>query len=421
VTETVELDSPQPTGPRAAFALIRHRNFGPYFFGNALSASGGWFQNLASALLVYRLTHSPFLLGVLNFAQFIPILVLSPWAGGLADRFDRRRLLFVTQTAAVVFSATLGALALADLATAWVVIVFAALVGSASAVSIPAQQALVTSLVPHRDLGTAIALNSMTFNIARALGPALAAAVVAAFGIAVAFFVNAASFLFFVVALLLVHPRAQQRAARAPLRESIALLRRQPRLLWLLFVVAAVGFASDPINTESPAFANAFGYPDTVAGLIIAVFGAGAVAAAFFFAGRTGSPQLTVLTLTVLGVGMIAFSLSPTLLVGVPFLFAAGFGYLASNARATTQLQLEVEETYRGRVMALWSIAFLGLRPFASLVDGAIAGAAGVRAAGIALAVPALVAAAAIGRRIRRRNAESPAMPGSRAGEEARA
>src|SRR5215213_6482410 len=128
----------QTVGPGAAWRVLRQRDFGLYFIGNASSASGTWFQNLAAAILVYRLTHSAFLLGVLNFAQFIPVLVLSPWAGGLADRFDRRRLLFVTQTAAVVFSATLGALALADLATAWVVIVFAALVGSASAVSIPA-------------------------------------------------------------------------------------------------------------------------------------------------------------------------------------------------------------------------------------------------------------------------------------------
>ena len=230
----------------------------------------------------------------------------------------------------------------------------------------------------------------------------LAAAVIAAFGIPVAFLINAGSYLVFVAALLFVRPRPQKRAASAPLRESIALLRRQPRLLWLLFVVMAVGFASDPVNTESPAFAQAFGYSDTVAGVIIGVFGAGAVSAALLFAGREGSPRLTVATLLVLTAGIVAFSLSPSLWIGFVFLFAAGFGYLASNARATTQLQLEVDERYRGRIMALWSIAFLGLRPFASLVDGAIADVAGVRAAGIVLALPALLAAVLIRRRIRR-------------------
>jgi MFS family permease len=403
MSSSAEVVERSVTGPRAVFRVVGQRNFGPYFLGNALSASGTWFQNLAASLLVYRLTHSPFLLGVLNFAQFLPVLLLAPWAGAAADRFDRRRILFVAQSGAVVLSATLGLLALADLANAWVVIGFGLLLGVSSGFSAPAQLALVPSLVQTRDLGAAIALNSMTFNLARAIGPVLAAAAVAAFGIPVAFLINAGSYLVFVAALLIVHPRRQERAARAPLRESLALLRRQPRLLWLLFVVMAVGFASDPVNTESPAFAHAFGYSDTVAGVIIGVFGAGAVAAALFFAGREGSPRLTVATLTILTLGIVAFSLSPSLWVGFVFLFAAGFGYLASNARATTQLQLEVEERQRGRIMALWSIAFLGLRPFASLLDGAIADVAGVRVAGVVLAVPALAAALLIRRRIGRR------------------
>src|SRR5438105_3632497 len=117
-----EAQPPQLSGPREAFRVVTQRNFGPYFLGNALSASGTWFQNLASALLVFRLTHSPFLLGVLGFSQFIPVLVLAPWAGAAADRYDRKQLLLVTQTAAVVLSATLGVLALAGLAPAWVVI-----------------------------------------------------------------------------------------------------------------------------------------------------------------------------------------------------------------------------------------------------------------------------------------------------------
>jgi MFS family permease len=153
---------------------------------------------------------------------------------------------------------------------------------------------------------------------------------------------------------------------------------------------------------ESPAFAHTFGYADTMAGVIIGVFGAGAVTAALFFAGRSGSPRFTVVTLMLLTGGVVAFALSPTLWIAFPFLLVAGFGYLASNARATTQLQLEVDESQRGRVMALWSVAFLGLRPFASLVDGAIANVGGVRVAGVALALPALAAALMIRRRIQR-------------------
>ena len=401
--ERIEEAPSQLSGPREAWRVARQRNFGPYFLGNALSASGTWFQNLAAALLVFRLTHSPFLLGVLSFSQFIPVLVLAPWAGAAADRYDRKQLLLVTQASAVGMSATLGVLAFAGLAPAWVVIVFALTLGVVSAYSAPAQQAFVSALVAPRDLAAAIALNSMTFNIARAAGPALAAATVAAFGIPVAFLVNSGSYLVFVAALLFVHPRPQQRQRHARLRESLALLRRQPRLLWLLLVVLAAGFGSDPVNTEAPAFAHAFGHHDTFAGLIIGAFGGGAVAAALLTAGREGSPRRTVVTLTLLAAGITAFSLSPTLAVGFPFLLVAGFGYLASNTRATTQLQLEVDESQRGRIMALWSVAFLGLRPLASLADGALAGAFGVRVAGVALAVPAFVTAALIFRRLRRR------------------
>ena len=407
--QPAEEEHPGGTGPREALRVATQRDFFPYFFGNALSASGTWFQNLAASLLLYRLTGSPFLLGVLNFAQFIPVLVLAPWAGSAADRFDRRRILLVSQSAAVLLSAGLGLLAFADEATTPVVLGCALALGVVSAFAAPAQQALISSLVPPRDLGSAIALNSMTFNIARAVGPALAAAVIVAFGIPVAFLVNAASYLVFVGALLFLRPRAQRRAARAPLRESLRLLRERPRLAWLLFVVMAVGFASDPVNTESPAFANAFGHPDTVAGVIVGLFGAGAVAAAFVFAGRTGSPRLTVAMLALLAGSMTLFSLSPTLAIASPFLVAAGFGYLTANARATTQLQLDVEESQRGRIMALWSIAFLGLRPFASLIDGAIADAYGVRVAGIALSIPAALAALLIARRLRRLGAAEPA------------
>src|SRR5919198_1023343 len=122
MSSTAEVAARPATGPRVALRVATQRDFGPYFLGNALSASGTWFQNLAASLLVFRLTHSPFLLGVLNFAQFIPILVLAPWAGAAADRYDRKRLLLVSQTVAIALSATLGVLAFADLATMAVVI-----------------------------------------------------------------------------------------------------------------------------------------------------------------------------------------------------------------------------------------------------------------------------------------------------------
>jgi MFS family permease len=146
-------EAPRPqAGPRAALSLIRSRQFGPYFIGNAASASGTWFQNLAALLLVYRLTHSPFLLGILNFCNFIPVLVLAPWAGAAADRFGRRRLLIATQIVATALSATLAALAWSGLADEWVVIGFALGLGVASAFSAPASTAFISQLVGREDL-----------------------------------------------------------------------------------------------------------------------------------------------------------------------------------------------------------------------------------------------------------------------------
>jgi MFS family permease len=239
----------------------------------------------------------------------------------------------------------------------------------------------------------------MTFNLARAIGPALAAISVSTLGIPASFAINSGSYLVLVLGLLVVHPAPRRLALRgeARLRDSLRLVRNQPRLLAYLVIVAAVGFSSDPVNTESPAFAVAFGRPDNEAGYLIGGFGAGAVLAAFLIAGRvTGSRSRMVITLLMLGGGMVAYSLVPWFAIGYLFLVVAGFGYLASNTAATSRLQLDVEDRQRGRIMALWSVAFLGLRPIASLLDGAISGAFGVRAAGVVLALPVLVIAAVI-------------------------
>jgi len=379
--------------------VIGSRNFGPFFFGNAASATGTWFQNLAAALFVYRQTHSPLLLGVLAFSNFVPVLLLVPWTGSAADRFDRRRLLLATQLVATALTGLLAALTWAGLTRVWVVMLCGVGLGVVSAFATPAAFSLIGGLVPREELGTAVGLNSMTYNLARAVGPALAAVAVSTVGIAASFAINSVSYLALVLGVLVVHPAARPHVARADsrLRDSLHLLRVRPALVASLLIVTAVGFASDPINTEAPAFAHAFDKPDTYAGFIIGAFGAGAVTAAFVLAGRVvGSRRRMATTLAVLGLGLVAFCLVQQFAVALGILVVAGFGYLASNTSATSRLQLGVEEHQRGRMMALWSVAFLGLRPVASLVDGALAQTFGVRVAGVVLALPALLGALAI-------------------------
>ena len=219
--------------------------------------------------------------------------------------------------------------------------------GVVSAFSAPAQQALIVSLVRRDEVPTAVALNSMTFNLARALGPEGAALSVHYFGIPASFAVNAASYAIFIAALLVVRPRRQERASReeSRVRDSVRLLRQKPELAAFLVIVAVVGFGSDPVNTLSPAFAHAYHRPDTWAGLIVGAFGAGAVTAALVVAGRVaGSRRRMAATLFLLGAGVAAFSVCPWLPLGLVLLFAGGFGYLASNTAATTRLQLGVAE-----------------------------------------------------------------------------
>jgi MFS family permease len=393
-------NAPRALGPAAVWRVLRGRNFAPYFLGNAASASGTWFQTLAASILLFRLTHSAFLLGVLQFCQFVPVLVLAAWAGALADRVDRRLLLLATQVIAAAFGAGLAAAAWTGHADETVVIGFSAGTGVALAFSQPAQMALVPSLVPRADVAQAVALNSVTFNLARAIGPVTAAAVVHWGGFGVAFTVNAASYAALIVGLLLVRPAPQVFAPAPRLRDGLRLVRADRRLALYLLAVAAASFGADPINTESPALAHAFGYSSNWAGTIVGAFGAGAVLAAAFLGGRIAGSRLQMAaTLGLLALGNALCALSPWLPLACGVLAFAGFGYLASNASATARLQLGVDESQRGRIMALWSIAFLGTRPISSLLDGALASTIGVKAAAAAMGVPALAGALAAARR----------------------
>jgi MFS family permease len=379
---------------------LRDRNFWPYFAGNLLSNCGTWFQNIAQAILVYRLTGSTFLVGVVNFAQFVGVFVLAPWAGSAADRFDRRHLVVVTQVVAAAVTALLAALQSAGLATTPVVIGLALVTGACVAFAIPAIQAMVPDLVEARDLPSAMAMSSLTFNLARAVGPLLGAVVVARWGIGVAFGLNSLSYLGLIAGLLAVHPRQRPRAAGPPprWRESLRMVRDDHALVALLLVVAAISLSQDPVSTLTPGFSEEiFERSDTVTGLLVGAFGAGAALAAASVAGRARDPVRRLAPgCLLMGVAMLGFALAPSLPFALGALLAGGFFFMVTNTGATTALTLEVAPEQRGRVMALWSLCFLGTRPLASLVDGALASTVGLRPAGVALTAPVLAAGAAI-------------------------
>jgi len=379
---------------------LRLRNFWPYFLGNLCSNCGTWFQNIAQALLIYRLTHSSFLVGVVNFAQFVGVFVLAPWAGSAADRFDRRRLIVTTQILASALIAVLAALQGAGRASTPVIIGLVLAVGMTWAFAIPAIQAMVPDLVPVEVVPSALAMSSLTFNLSRAIGPVLGAAVVAHWGIAPAFWLNALSYLGLIVGLLAVRPRPAPRPAgpRLSWGDSLRMVRADTALLALLGVVAAISISQDPVSTLTPGFSSElFHRSDTLTGLLVGAFGAGAALAAATAAGRASDPVRRLGPgCLLMGVGMLGFAFAPSPGFAFAALGLGGFFFMLTNTGATTALTLEVAPEQRGRIMALWSLCFLGTRPPASLADGGLASTAGLRPAAVALAIPVIVAGCAV-------------------------
>jgi len=383
----------RPPPARESLGLLADRSFGPFFFGNLIANCGTWFLVLAAGLFVYRLTGSAFLLGVVGFAQFAGVLLLAPWTGTAADRFDRRRLLFVAQGAATALASVLAALVMLDHATTATVIVFVLLIGLAQAFTVPALQAILPDLVAPERLGGAIALLAVTFNLARGAGPAAAALVIATAGIEWAFVVTALAYLALVAGVLAIHPRTQPKRPRRPrFRESIAVVRDRPRLAALMLVSSALSIGIDPVNTLSPAFAAAvWDRSDVLAGVLLGAFSVGALTAAFTVAGRPGQPRRQLVgRISLLVGGMVAFALAPTLELGVCALVVAGFGFLAASTATIKELQLSIDTDHRGRIMALWAVAFLGVRPLSSLADGALASASSPRLSALVMILPAL-------------------------------
>jgi MFS family permease len=384
--------------------VLANRDFGTFFLGSSLSNIGTWFQNIAAGLLVYELTRSTLLVGAVNFAQFLGAFVLAPVAGAAADRFDRRRLLMVTQVGAAAVGGTLAIVTAAGLVTTTVVVVAATMLGLALAFMVPALLALVPLLVPRRDLDTAVSLNSVTFNLARAVGPVLGALVVERAGYAVAFGLNAASFFAFVLALLVVRPRPQERAVgpRPRLLETVQLIRSRPTWTALLVAVVAVSTSTDPINTLTPELAkDVLGGRDLHVGLLVGAFGTGATVTALTLIGWIRRRQHALVgAMLVQGAGLASVALAPTLPWAMLGFAVSGGGFLAAITRSTVRLQSEVPETQLGRVMALWSLAFVGTRPLAALVDGVVAEAVGARGALVVLSLPVLLTAPWVHRKL---------------------
>jgi MFS family permease len=385
----------------SAFRAFQHRNYALFFSGQSLSYIGTWMQRTAVSWVVYSLTHSTLMLGFTVFAQQFPSFLLSLAGGIVSDRYDRRTILLLTQTASLLQAAALAALVLRQHFEIWQLLALSVLLGIINAFDVPARQPLVHQLVAQpEDLPNALALNAAMVNAARLVGPALSGLVLQAYGAGICFLLNALSFLAVLVSLLLLKLPATpkpttHRNAAAEFKAGLAYLRATPALNRLIVLLALVSLLVLPYDTLLPVFtkvvfqgnAATFGYLSSGLGL-------GALAGAFSLAALKKGRSLRVLlgySTFLTGGGLLSFSQARSLPLALLLAVVCGFGALFTNTLCFTILQLEAAPDMRGRLMSYGSMAFFGMIPLGSLLVGAVSGWLGAPATLLGQGVLALV------------------------------
>lgn len=391
------------------FRALRHRNFRLYIGGMAVSLAGTWMQQLAQSWLVYRLTGSEFMLGLVWFCSNIPVLLLSPLAGLAADRYPRRRVIFLAQAAAMLQAAALAALTLTNRVEVWHVVALALVFGVSNAFDIPTRQAFYIHLVGKEDLINAISLNSATFNAARVAGPALGGLVVARVGEGACFALNAVSYFAVLGSLLAMRMtetiEPSQETAWQRLRSGFEYAWRTPPLRALLATCGLVAVSVAPVMTLAPMFADGiFGKGPGGLGLLTSALGLGAIAGTLSLARRTASaglPRVVFYSAATLALTLTMFAVSPSFMLCVALMPFVGMAVMRHNAATNTTVQLGIDDRLRGRVMSFYSMMVVGMFPVGSLLAGALAERIGSRAAVLLGAVGCACAAWYVYRRQR--------------------
>ena len=387
------LFKPPPLAPKAlhtpdwhlpySLRALQHRNFRLFFFGQFVSRTGFWMQNMAQGWLVYQLTQSSFMLGLVAFAGQFPTLLLGLLAGVVADRFNRYSVILLMLVLAMFQAAALSVLTLGGWITAWQVFFLALFAGTVQTFEMPARQSFLMEIVGREDLPSAIALNSALVNGARISGPALAGLIVAQAGEGACFLVNALSYLAIIGGFLAMRPPAWTRPTSshssvwAFIREGLVYAVRTPAVRLLLIVIGLVSLLSAPYTVLMPVFAEDIlhGGPSGM-GVLMGAAGLGAVVGVGFLARHRGTDTLgraVVFALLQLGLGLILFALSRKLWLSVLILPLVGSGFMVPLAAVNTLLQTIAPDHLRGRIMSLFFIMFMGASPVGSLLSGSLA------------------------------------------------
>jgi MFS family permease len=363
---------------------LKHRNFRLFFFGQGVSLIGTWMQQVAMIWLVYRLTNSAFLLGLILFCTQMPSFFLAPLAGVLTDRWNLHRTIILTQSLAMVHALILVALMLTGVIAVWQIIILSVFLGLVNGLDIPARQAFLIQMIDDRDdLASAIGLNSSMFNGARLVGPAIAGFVISALGEGFCFLINAISFAGVLAALLAMRvprpaPADPPQHVLLDLLEGVRYAFGFPPIRAILLLLCAVNFAAMPLAVLLPIFTTdvLHGGPDML-GLLTAAMGMGALFGALLLASRKsvlGLGRQIAWAGGLFGLSLIAFSFSAVAWLSLVFLTIGGFMMMLTAAAGNTILQTIVDDDKRGRVMSFYVMTFLGIAPFGSLFAGSLAG-----------------------------------------------
>lgn len=380
--------SARPKGLKLIFRTLRYRNYRLFFAGQCISLIGTWMQQIALSWLVYRLTHSVFLLGMVGFVSQFPTFLFAPFAGVLSDRWNRHHILIFTQSMSMLLAITLAVLVLTEVIAVWHILLLTLFLGCVNALDIPTRQSFVIYMVDKReDLGNAIALNSAMFNGARFLGPSVAGLLIAAVGEGICFLLNGLSYLAVIAALLAmklspVHSESMKANMLHDFKEGLAYTFGSQPIRSILLLLALTSFMGVPYAVLMPAFARDIlhGGPHTL-GFLMSATGAGALLGAAYLASRrsiSGLGKIIPITAGIFGMGLIGFSLSRILWFSLLLMFIAGFGIMVQVASSNTLLQTIVDDNMRGRVMSFFAVSFMGMAPFGSLLAGSLAGMMGV-------------------------------------------
>jgi MFS family permease len=385
---------------RDTFSSLKNRNYRLYFIGQIISVSGTWMQRLAQAWLILRLTHNNgFALGVESGLQFLPVLLFGAWGGVIADRYDKRKLLYLTQIVAGVLALGLGLIVAVGAATVLLDYLFSVLLGFVNVIDNPARQTFVMEMVGREELPNAVGLNSVVMNSSRVVGPAIGGVAISVIGLAPCFFFNAASYLAVLLALWMMsaaqlRPVAIVPKAKGQLREGFQYVWSDRMVRTPLVMMAVIGTLAFNFQVVIPLIStNTFGLGAGGFGGLTSAMGAGAVLGGLAAASRKGVSYRRLIALTyAMGISILLAAAAPTLWTEVVALFVMGAASFAFIATANTTLQLTARPEMRGRVMALYSIAFLGSTPIGSPIVGLICAVWGARAGFAIGGIAALIA-----------------------------